>query len=125
MRDLIFKHALLNALEYGGKANFQAVLGKIISEDPSSKGKIKEIIPEINKIIKEVNLLTIDEQKKKIDELGIKIEKKVVEDKGLPELPNAVKNKVVMRLAPYPSGPLHIGNARMVVLNDEYVKRYN
>ncbi|HKZ45664.1 MAG TPA: glutamate--tRNA ligase, partial [archaeon] len=27
-------------------------------------------------------------------------------------------------LAPYPSGPLHIGNARMAVLNDEYVKKY-
>jgi len=125
MKDLILKHTLLNALEYDGKANFQAVLGKIISEDPSLKEKIKELIPEINKIIKEINLLTIDEQKKKIDELGIKIEKKIVEDKCLPELPNAVKGKVVMRLAPYPSGPLHIGNARMVVLNDEYVKRYN
>jgi glutamyl-tRNA synthetase len=30
-----------------------------------------------------------------------------------------------MRLAPYPSGALHIGNARMVVLNDEYIKKYN
>ena len=30
-----------------------------------------------------------------------------------------------MRLAPYPSGALHIGNARMIVLNDEYVKRHN
>ena len=30
-----------------------------------------------------------------------------------------------MRLAPFPSGPLHIGNARMVVLNDYYVKKYN
>jgi glutamyl-tRNA synthetase len=30
-----------------------------------------------------------------------------------------------MRLAPYPSGALHIGNARMIVLNDEYVKRHD
>ncbi|MCS7106488.1 MAG: glutamate--tRNA ligase family protein, partial [Candidatus Aenigmarchaeota archaeon] len=28
-------------------------------------------------------------------------------------------------MAPYPSGPLHIGNARMVILNDEYVRKYN
>src|SRR2546428_14186688 len=42
-----------------------------------------------------------------------------------PPLPDAVDGKVVLRLAPYPSGPLHIGNARAVVLNDAYAKRYH
>ncbi|MFX1235490.1 MAG: glutamate--tRNA ligase, partial [Promethearchaeota archaeon] len=42
------------------------------------------------------------------------------------DLPNITNyDKLIMRLAPYPSGALHIGNARMVILNDEYVKRYN
>src|SRR3989338_711161 len=40
----------------------------------------------------------------------------------LPELEN--NKNVVMRLAPFPSGPLHIGNARPYIINDEYVKRY-
>src|SRR5437879_12419205 len=40
-------------------------------------------------------------------------------------LPTAVDGKVVLRLAPYPSGPLHIGNARAFVLNDAYAKRYH
>jgi glutamyl-tRNA synthetase len=48
------------------------------------------------------------------------------EEKELPELANADKyDKIVMRLAPYPSGALHIGNARMIVLNDEYIKKHN
>ena len=48
------------------------------------------------------------------------------EIKELPELPNLTHfKKVIMRLAPYPSGALHIGNARMIILNDEYTKRYN
>jgi len=39
------------------------------------------------------------------------------------QLPEIEAENVKMRMAPYPSGPLHIGNARMVILNDEYVKR--
>jgi len=124
MRDLIYKHALLNAVEHDGKADAQAVLGKVIAEDPSSKGRIKEIIPEIKKIVADVNSLSLDEQKNTLNKLGIKNEGKRIIQAGLPELPNAIKGKVVMRLAPYPSGPLHIGNARMVILNDEYVKRH-
>ena len=43
---LIRKHTLLNAIEYGGKANAQAVLGKVVAE-----GSAKEIAanPELAK----------------------------------------------------------------------------
>jgi glutamyl-tRNA synthetase len=125
MRELILKYALINAVGHNGKADIQAVLGKILAEKPDLKSKIKEILPEIKKIVEEVNSLSVDEQKKRFNELGIVVERKKVEEFALPELPNAIKGKVVMRLAPFPSGPLHIGNARMVILNDEYVKRYD
>lgn len=124
MKDLILKHALINAVEHNGKARVAAVLGKIIAENPKFKSKIKEIVPKIKEIVDEINSLTLNEQQKQMKKLGIKIEKKV-EKQELPPLPNAKKGKVVMRLAPFPSGPLHIGNARMAILNDEYVKRYN
>ena len=125
-KKLILKYALLNAVQHDGKANVQAVLGKIISENPKVRNEIKEIIPEIKKIVAEVNSLSVDEQKKKVKELGLKIEKKKVEEeRELPPLPNVKKyKKIVMRMAPFPSGPLHIGNARMALLNDEYVKKY-
>ncbi|MBI1978539.1 MAG: glutamate--tRNA ligase [Candidatus Aenigmarchaeota archaeon] len=124
MRDIVYKHALLNAIEHDGKAEVQSVLGKIIAEDPSLKESIKEIIPEIKKVVADINSLTLEEQKNTLGKLGIKpVEKRIVHA-GLPELHNAISGKVIMRLAPYPSGPLHIGNTRMVVLNDEYVKRY-
>jgi len=114
-RGKLLKHALLNAIQHDGKADIQAVLGKIISDDPKVRDEIKKIIPEIKKIVTEVNSLSLDEQKEKLKELGFKVKKKKVEEvKELPPLPNAKKyKKIVMRMAPFPSGPLHIGNARM------------
>ncbi|RLI96682.1 MAG: glutamate--tRNA ligase, partial [Candidatus Aenigmatarchaeota archaeon] len=125
MKELILKHALINAIQHEGKADFQAVLGKVIAEKPELRKKIKEIVPRIKEAIEEVNSLSLEEQKKRAEELGIEVEKKKIkEEKKLPPLPQAQVGKVVMRLAPFPSGPLHIGNARMVILNDEYVKMY-
>ena len=124
MKELILKHVLINALEHGGKADVQAVIGKVISEDESLKGKIKEMIPEIKRIVEATNALDIDKQRRKLHEIGAEIKKPEVKQVGLPEMPNAKFGKVVLRLAPFPSGPLHIGNARMVILNDEYAKRY-
>jgi len=122
MEKIILKHTLANAAEHGGKADFQAVLGRVIAERPEVKDKIRDTIPIIKKIISDVNSMTEKNQQAQLKKIGFK-EKKKEEKGGLPELPNVGK-KVVMRLAPYPSGPLHIGNARMVLLNDEYVKKY-
>lgn len=123
MKDLILKHAIINALRHNGKADVQAVIGKILSEAPELKKRIGELSKEIKDVVNYVNSLSIKEQEEFIKKFEIKIEKRK-EERGLPPLPN-VSGKVVMRLAPFPSGPLHIGNARMVILNDEYVKMYD
>jgi glutamyl-tRNA synthetase len=124
MKDLILRHVLVNAVGHEGKAEVQAVLGRIISEKPDFRNKIKELIPEIKKTVKEVNSWPVKKQEAQMKKLGIKVAEKKTEEKGLPDLPNAEVGKTVMRLAPYPSGPLHIGNARMILLNDEFVKKY-
>jgi glutamyl-tRNA synthetase len=122
MEELFRRHALINAVQHGGKASIQAVLSRSIAEKPELKTKIKEVIELIKKVVEEINKLSLEEQEKMVKELGIVLEKRVRE--GLPDLKNAEIGKVVMRLAPFPSGPLHLGNARMAILNDEYVKRY-
>ncbi|MEM2921710.1 MAG: glutamate--tRNA ligase [Candidatus Bathyarchaeia archaeon] len=125
MDQLILKHALINAIQHGGKAEARAVLGKIIAEDPQVKNRIKEVIAQIEDIVRFVNNISLEEQKRRFMEMGVEVPKRK-EKEGLPELPNVNRyRQVIMRLAPYPSGPLHIGNARMVILNDEYVKRYH
>ncbi len=123
----ILIHALENALKFNGKANPKAVLGKILAEYPDLKNEIEQLMQSINEIVGQVNKMTVEKQREEIVKLtGGEISKsKRKEEKQLPPLPNVNKySKIVMRLAPYPSGPLHIGNLRMVILNDEYVKQY-
>jgi len=118
------KHALLNAAQYDGKANENAVLGKILSEIPEARKNIDLVRKSISTIVKKVNSMTPEEQKKLIKGFKYeKVEKK--EREGLPPLQDAIDRKVVMRLAPFPSGPLHIGNAKQYIINDWYVKHYH
>ena len=121
----IIKFALQNAIEHNGKADAKSVLGKIISKDPSIKSRIREVMEEIESVVKEINLKSIEEQRNMLENLAPELleKKKVVERKVLPDLPD-VEGTVVMRMAPSPSGPLHIGHSRMAILNDEYTKRY-
>jgi glutamyl-tRNA synthetase len=124
MQDIIKKHALLNAIEYNGKANAQAVLGKVVAEKPELKKDMAALGKEVGKIVKEINSWSLEKQKKELEKFG-KIEKpEKIEREGLPPLPNAVMRKVVTRFPPFPSGALHLGNMKAVVISYEYAKMY-
>jgi len=124
---LIEKHALANAFPHGGKAQPGAVIGKILAEQPELRLHLKQIAPQVQKIVQKVNKLSLQEQEKKLHEIYPEFfaPKEKPKEKVLPELPNAVKGKVVMRFAPSPSGPLHIGHALVMGLNSEYCKLYD
>ena len=125
LKDNIRKYALDNAVKHDGKAVLGSIIGKLINEDPSIKNKLKELSKEIQLIINEVNKLNINQQISELKKLAPELlEKREKQEAVLKELPNVSKN-VVMRIAPFPSGPLHIGNARTAILNDEYRKKYN
>jgi len=68
--------------------------------------------------------MSVEQQQKEFEKIDSKTSKREIRE-GLKELPNVKEGKVIMRLAPFPSGPLHIGNARNMILNDEYAKMYN
>ncbi|MFX1557679.1 MAG: glutamate--tRNA ligase family protein, partial [Promethearchaeota archaeon] len=128
IKRILWIHGLKNAVEFGGKPNKKAVIGKLIAERSELRSQIKEIMPIINSIILEISNLNLKQQTEKllkIDSTALDKKVKKEERKELPKLPNSENyKKIIMRLAPYPSGALHIGNARMVVLNDEYIKKY-
>lgn len=124
LEKIVYKHALMNAVKHKGSANPGAVMGSIMSQEPELRKDAKKIGPISGKIVAKVNTLSIKEQQEEIDKLGIKIEtKKQKKEEGLSELPGSHEN-IVMRFAPNPSGPLHIGHARAAVPNAEYVKKY-
>lgn len=122
----IRKYALQNAVFFKGTANPKAVIGKILAELPEYRSKSAELAPLIESLVKEVNAMGLEAQTaalKTVDS-SLLVKEKKERIYHLPDLDNAVEGKVVMRIAPGPSGPLHIGHTRVSILNDEYVKRY-
>ena len=126
LEEIIYKHALLNAAKHKGSANPGAVMGSIMSNEPELRSKAKEIGPMSGKIVAKVNALSPEEQAAEMEKLGVEIQDKKPKAKevGLQELPGTHEN-IVLRFAPNPSGPLHIGHSRAAVPNAEYVKRHN
>lgn len=125
LEKIIYKHALLNAAKHKGSANPGAVMGSIMSNEPELRSKAKEISPMSGKIVAQVNALSPEEQASEMEKYGVEVQEKKpkVKETGLQELPGAHEN-IVLRFAPNPSGPLHIGHSRAAVPNAEYVKRY-
>jgi len=114
-------YALKNAIAYKGKAQIGSVLSALFHEG-LKKEDVKKFIIDINKIVSEVNKLSLKEQEKEFEKLKKEVDERE-EREGLPELPNANKG-VVMRFAPSPSGPLHIGHAATGSISALYVKKY-
>ncbi len=115
------KYAILNAAEYG-RACIKAVASRVFAEFPEARKSARDVIEVIRKVVESVNSLEREEILKLAKKYAPE-EKKEKKKHALPELP--VSGKPVFRIAPNPNGPLHIGHARMVILNDEYAKRYN
>ena len=114
-------YALKNSIEHGS-AVAAKVLPKLFNHGLKKEG-IKKIMPEINKAIKEINSLPEEERERQFRELKHLIPEKREEKHELSELKNT--ENLVMRFEPSPSGPLHIGHAYVLSLNNEYVKKYN
>lgn len=125
IRKTILKYALQNAIRYNGKANSGSIISKVIGEDPSLKTKVKDLMIDIKETVKKVNSMKIEKQIEELKKLAPELlETKKEEKKTLKELPNAKEGKVVMRFAPSPSGPAHIGHAYIGTLNSEYCRMY-
>jgi len=125
MRDFskeIKAYALKNALEFG-KAEAGRILPKLFQHGLDKKD-VKQIMPKIIEIVEEVNSYDEIKKQRQFHDLKEFVKEAEHKEKGLPELPNAGKD-MVFRLAPFPSGALHIGNAKTYLLNAIYAEKYN
>ncbi|MDW8034137.1 MAG: glutamate--tRNA ligase [Nitrososphaerota archaeon] len=126
VKNLIERIALENAVSFNGVAKPEAVLGKLLGTNPVLRSRVKEIIPIVHEITKKVNKLSLSEQTDLLRKLGgvQRVEKTAKQE--LPPLPKAEGfDKIVLRFAPNPDGPLTLGNARPAVLCDYYARRMN
>jgi len=115
-------YALKNAIAYKGRANQGAVISGLFNEG-LKKSEIGKHVKAISKIVKEVNSMSLEKQKKEFEKLKKETSSRKVRE-GLPELANAKKGKVIMRIAPSPSGAMHVGNAMTASISYLFVKKY-
>lgn len=119
---IIRAYALKNALEHNGKALAGSVIAGLFNHGLTKEG-IKDIMPTINSVIKEINSMENSKQEKEFEKLKNIIGHRP-EREGLPELDDVPKTGVIMRYRPGPSGPLHIGHIIANLPNSLYVEKY-
>ncbi|MEM4213889.1 MAG: glutamate--tRNA ligase [Candidatus Methanomethylicaceae archaeon] len=127
LRVILKKHALLNALKYGGKAEIKAVVGKTLSENPHLRNMASEVFKIAADVVAEINAMSLADQKSLAETLGVSLvkEKPKKEEHLLPPLPNVQKySRIHVRFAPNPDSVIHLGNTRAALLSDEYAKMY-
>ena len=122
-------HALLNAVKYDSDADVGAVMGPLMGENPDFRPHADEIPGVVGGVVAEVNNLSAAEKRAELEDLApeelAEIEADDEDDEHpLPDLSN-VDDGVVMRAAPNPNGPWHLGHARMPAVIGTYKERYD
>lgn len=128
---------LLNARLHAGSPNGKAVLGKVLGQNAELRSQVKEVMDLVNKLVDEINQMSLDEITSDLNQLSPdavksheekksdRSQKRRDDRKKLPDLKNAVKGRVVVRYAPDPSKYPHLGQGMNYLINRIYADKYD
>ena len=121
--------ALENAIAHDGNAATGPILSRLLATDSTLRPRAEELRSLVSEVVAEIRNVPVAELEDRLDALGgpEPVRAKEGAAKGgenFPELPGAVPGAVVLRMAPFPSGALHIGSGRMLFVNQYYRERY-
>ncbi|MFW6318526.1 MAG: glutamate--tRNA ligase family protein, partial [Halorubrum sp.] len=122
--------ALFNALKHDSDPDVGAIMGPLMGENPEFRPHGDEIPGVVAPVVNRVAEMDEGERRERLAELApdrlAELEAEAeADDRVLPDLPNAEEGEVVMRAAPNPNGPWHVGHARMPAVIGTYKERYD
>ncbi len=122
--------ALFNALKHDGDPDVGAIMGPLMGENPAFRPHGDAIPGVVAPVVNDVAGMAESERRERLaavapERLAELDADDEADEHVLPDLPNAEEGAVVMRAAPNPNGPWHIGHARMPAVIGTYKERYD
>ncbi|SNR39572.1 glutamate--tRNA ligase [Halorubrum vacuolatum] len=122
--------ALFNAVKHGSDPNVGAIMGPLMGENPDFRPHGDAIPGILGPVVAEVAGMDESERRERLADIAPDLLEELeaeeeADDRVLPDLPNAEEGEVVMRAAPNPNGPWHLGHARMPAVIGTYKERYD
>ena len=120
---------LENAVAHDGAAKTTAVVARLLATDAALRPRAEEVREFVSQFVATIEGVPMSELSDRLDRLGGPEAGRVVVEKTeggvFPDLPGAIDGKVVLRMAPFPNGVLHIGHGRLLFVHDYYRTRYH
>ena len=128
LEDRARRGAIENAIDHDGTAHVGAVISRLLATDPTLRPQADAVRAAVSRAVADLEGVPMAELEDRLAALGGRAPARAPVDRGtggeFPELPGAIPGQVVLRMAPFPNGVLHIGHGRLLFVHQHYRERY-